>query len=64
MNALDLMDKLSIIYDPEMLSGFRHVAVNMLNNTKTFKAGLKRKQKKAAMSTQYLSEVLEGCGVS
>lgn len=48
----------------EMLTGFRHVAVNMLNNTKTFKAGLKRKQKKAAMSTRYLSEVLAGCGVS
>ena len=48
----------------EMLSGFRHVAINMLNNTKTFKAGLKRKQKKAAMSTRYLSEVLAGCGVS
>ena len=48
----------------EMLAGFRHVAVNMLNNTKSFKAGLKRKQKKAAMSTKYLSEVLEGCGIS
>ncbi len=48
----------------EMLTGFRHMAVNMLNNTKTFKAGLKRKQKKAAMNTQYLSEVLAGCGVS
>lgn len=48
----------------EMLTGFRHMAVNMLNNTKTFKAGLKRKQKKAAMSTQYLSEILAGCGVS
>lgn len=48
----------------EMLTGFRHMAVNMLNNTKTFKAGLKRKQKKAAMSTKYLSEVLAGCGVS
>ena len=42
--------------DAEMLTSFRHMAVNMLNNTKTFKAGLKRK--KAAMSTQYLSEVL------
>lgn len=48
----------------EMLTGFRHVAVNALNNTKTFKAGLNRKQKKAAMNTQYLSEVLAGCGVS
>lgn len=49
---------------PEMLTGFRHMAVNMLNNSKTFKAGLKRKQKKAAMSTRYLSEVLAGYGVS
>ena len=40
------------------------MAVNMLNNTKTFKAGLKRKQKKAAMSTKYLSEFLAGCGIS
>ena len=48
----------------EMLTGFRHIAINMLNNTKTFKAGLKRKQKKAALSPQYLSEVLTGCGVS
>lgn len=49
---------------PEMLSGIRHVAVNMLNQTTTFTAGLKRKQKKAAMSTQYLSEVLAGCRLS
>ena len=49
---------------PEMLSGIRHIAVNLLNNTKTFKAGLKRKQKKAAMSIHYLSEVLAGCGAS
>ncbi len=26
----------------EILAGFRHIAVNLLNNTKTFKAGLKR----------------------
>ncbi|WP_448215741.1 ISAs1 family transposase [Endozoicomonas sp. 2B-B] len=48
----------------EMLTGFRHMAVNMLNNTKTFKVGLKHKQKKAAMSTQYLSEDHAGCEVS
>lgn len=48
----------------EMLTGFRHMAVNMLNNTETFKAGLARKQKMAAMSTQYLDEVLAGCGLS
>lgn len=34
----------------ELLAGFRHIAVNLLNNTKTFKAGLRRKQKKVAMS--------------
>ena len=48
----------------EVLAGVRHIAVNMLNNTKTFKAGLKRKQKKAAMSSRYLSEVLAGQGLS
>ena len=39
----------------EELAGIRHIAVNMLNNTKRFKAGLKRKQKKAAMSEYTLS---------
>ncbi len=39
----------------EVLAGFRHIAVNLLNNTKTFKAGLKRKQKKAAMDEYTLS---------
>ncbi len=42
----------------KMFAGFQHVAVNMLNNTKSFKVDLERKQKKAAMSTQYLAEVL------
>ena len=49
---------------PEMLTVYRHIAVNLLNNTTTFKAGLKRKQRKAAMSTYYLSQVLAGCGAS
>ena len=49
---------------PELFAGIRHVAVNLLNNTKTFKAGLKRKQKKAALSIRYLSEVLAGQEVS
>ncbi|MRI34335.1 hypothetical protein EOPP23_15205 [Endozoicomonas sp. OPT23] len=48
----------------EVLAVFRHVAVNLLNNTTTFKAGLKRKQKTAAMSARYLSEVLAGQGLS
>ena len=46
-----------------MFAGFRHVAVNMLINTKSFQTGLKRTQKKAAMSTQYLAEVLAGGGM-
>ena len=30
----------------KMFAGFRHVAVNMLNNTKSFKAGLKGSRKR------------------
>ena len=48
----------------ELLAGIRHIALNLLNNTHSFKAGLKRKQKKAAMSTRYLGEVLAGQGLS
>ena len=47
-----------------LLTGFRHIAINLLNNTKTFKGGLKRKQKKAALSISYLSEVLAGSEAS
>ena len=47
-----------------LLTGFRHIAINLLNNTKTFKGGLKRKQKKAALSIKYLSEDLAGCVAS
>ncbi|PJE79149.1 hypothetical protein CI610_01898 [invertebrate metagenome] len=42
------------------MAGFRHIAANLLNNTKTFEAGLRRKQKKAPMSTRYLEKVLAG----
>ncbi|WP_133408585.1 ISAs1 family transposase [Parashewanella tropica] len=45
---------------PEVFSNIRHVALNLLNKETTFKAGLKRKQKKAAMSTSYLAQVLAG----
>ena len=48
----------------EILVRFRHIAVNFLNDCKTFKAGLKRKQKKAALSADYLSQVLAGSGAS
>ncbi|MRI34318.1 ISAs1 family transposase [Endozoicomonas sp. OPT23] len=48
----------------EVFAGFRHIAVNLLNNPKTFKADLKRKQKKAAMNTRYLAEVFAGQGIA
>ncbi len=49
---------------PEVFSNIRHVALNLLNNEKTFKAGMTRKQKKAAMSERYLAEILTGQDVS
>ena len=48
----------------ENLTGIRHIAFNVLNNHKTFKAGMKRKQKKATMNTDYLSELLMAKGFS
>ena len=44
----------------ELLAGFRHIAINLLNNVTSFKGGLKRKQKKASRNTKFLSEVLAG----
>ena len=46
------------------LAGIQHIAFNVLNSHKTFKAGMKRKQKKAAMNTDYLSELLMAKGFS
>lgn len=48
----------------ELFSGIRHIAVNILTNHKEFKAGLRRKMRKAAMDRKYLASVLAGCGVS
>ena len=44
----------------EILAGFRHIALNLLNDVKSFNGGLKRKQKKASRSTAFLAEVLAG----
>lgn len=44
---------------PEILASFRRLAINMLSNSNA-KGGIKRKMKRAAMSTRYLAEVLEG----
>ncbi|QMJ69877.1 ISAs1 family transposase [Escherichia fergusonii] len=48
----------------ELFSGIRHIAVNILRQETVFKAGLRRKMRKAAMDRGYLATVLAGCGVS
>jgi len=48
----------------ELFSGIRHIAVNILTQNKEFKAGLKRKMRRAAMDRKYLASILAGCGVS
>ncbi|EHR3167449.1 ISAs1 family transposase, partial [Salmonella enterica] len=40
------------------------IAVNILTENKEFKAGLRRKMRRAAMDREYLASVLAGCGVS
>ena len=50
--------------DAELFSGIRHIAINILTNDKVFKAGLRRKMRKAAMDRNYLAAVLAGCGLS
>ena len=42
----------------ENLAGIRHIAMNYLKSQTSFKAGIKRKQKKAAMSESYLATVI------
>lgn len=44
----------------ELLSGIRHIAVNILSASKEFKAGLRRKMCRAAMDRKYLASVLVG----
>ncbi len=46
----------------ELFSGIRHIAINILTNDKVFKAGLRRKMRKAAMDRNYLASVLAGAG--
>ena len=48
----------------ENFVGFRHIAMNLLNEVKNFNGGLKRKQKKASRNTKFLAEVLSGQGAS
>lgn len=46
----------------ELFSGIRHIAVNVLTENKEFKAGLRRKMRRAAMDREYLVSVLAGRG--
>lgn len=46
----------------ELFSGIRHIAVNILRQETEFKAGLRRKMRKAAMDRGYLATVLAGYG--
>ncbi len=48
----------------ENLAVCRHIALNLLTEEKSFKAGVKRKQKRANRNNEYLSQVLAGHGVS
>ncbi|SJA49085.1 rhs core protein with extension [Shigella sonnei] len=48
----------------ELFSGIRHITINILTNDKVFKAGLRRKMRKAAMDRNYLASVLAGSGLS
>lgn len=48
----------------ENLVSIKHIAFNLLNSKKTFKAGVKCKQKKTALDTDYLSELLMAKGFS
>lgn len=48
----------------ENMAAIRHIAFNILNADTSFKAGIKRKQKRASRNTAYLSEVLAGLVVS
>ncbi|MFD1007487.1 MULTISPECIES: ISAs1 family transposase [Oceanisphaera] len=48
----------------ENFAAIRHIAFNLLNSDTSFKAGLKRKQKRAGRNSDYLARVLMGQGVS
>lgn len=48
----------------ENLAVCRHVAMNLLTAETSFKAGIKRKQKRAGRNNEYLSQILAGCGSS
>jgi predicted transposase YbfD/YdcC len=48
----------------ENMAAIRHMAFNALNGETSFKASIKRKQKRASRNNAYLTKVLSGLGVS
>lgn len=48
----------------ENFAAIRHIALNLLSADTSFKAGIKRKQKRAGRNNDYLSRVLAGQGLS
>ena len=46
----------------ELFSGIRHIAINILTNDKVFKAVLRRKMRKAAMTETISRHSLRGAG--
>ncbi|GAB0958870.1 ISAs1 family transposase [Escherichia coli] len=48
----------------ELFPEIRHIAINILTKEKVFKAGLRRKMRKAAMDRDYLASVLAGSRLS
>ena len=48
----------------ENLAVCRHIAMNLLTADTSFKAGIKRKQKRAGRNNEYLTQILAGCGSS
>jgi len=48
----------------ENLAVCRHIALNLLTADKSFKAGIKRKQKRVGRNNESLSQILAGCGLS
>lgn len=45
----------------EIISGIKKMVLNLLRDYKGFKAGMKRKRKKAALNSCYIEEVLAAC---
>ena len=49
---------------PQNLAIIRHIALNLLNQDKTVKAGVKRKRNKAGWDNEYLEKILAGIFIS